>query len=641
MSLSRDILTAHSLTGAPAKVGETLRVAIDWILASELALAGMDATYQSIGRPPLWNPESFFLAIDHTVDPHTIRYDARTKQLVRLSRQFAELHKLPAFYDANTAIMHTAFYRNHCIPGSVVVGADSHTTSHGALGAFSIGLGGADVAVASVTGHTWISVPEEILVRYRGSLPRGVTGKDVVLETLSRLGCNRHALERSIEFETCDTEFSPDTRFAICNMAAEMGAINGIFRPISEADLFLSGTGQSPEQFAKFLASSDPSSFQATFDINLSKLTPKVAIPYSPDNVCDVTSVAGRPLDGCFIGACTTTEEDLVLAALVLEQMQKQGVEPVESSKRLVIPGDTGIKKKLAEAGILEIYTRAGFRVGLPGCHMCLGLGTERAGRGEVWLSSQNRNFKNRMGVGSDAFLASALTVAASSAAMKVTDPRMYLEGVDLTKYAEVCGAERPFPIQTTRPLPAHPTPQAPSEQQAERPIPKQKGRALVFGNNVDTDAIIPGEFCSLTDPTELGQKCFAHVRPEVPKLAKEGSNIVVAGTGWGCGSSREHAAWALRGAGIKAIVAKSIAAIHKRNLINEGIPLIIIKSPDFYQIIKEGDYLTIDAQTAQVHHKSSGITFQGERLTQIESSLLQSGGLVKYMKLSFGVEVG
>jgi len=432
LSLSRKILNAHRLTQAPAKTGQTLRISVDWIMASELAIKGMQETFDRLGNPPLHAPDRFFLAIDHTVDPQTIRKDPKTGQLVRLSRDFAAAHKLAAFYDANETIMHTAFYRYHAVPGSVVVGADSHTTSHGALGAFAIGLGGADVAAAAIQGHTWITVPPETLVRLCGALPFGLSGKDVVLKTLGMLRCSRSVLDHSVEFQSDPGHaLSLDARFTICNMTAELGGVNGIFAPGPESNAFLERFDRQGEIPTSTLFSDPDASYEATEEIDLAALTSQVARPFSPDKVGPVSDHVGQPFDGCFIGACTTTEEELVIGGMILERMLQKGVQALANERRLVIPGDLAIRSKLEERGIWDIYRKAGFRIGVPGCHMCLGLGTEKAARGETWLSSQNRNYRNRMGAGSIAWLASAATVAASAADLTLTDPGPYLAELD------------------------------------------------------------------------------------------------------------------------------------------------------------------------------------------------------------------
>src|SRR5579859_4817771 len=237
MTLTQKILAHHAvnLERPWAETGDILRVRVDWTIASELAWNGMDRTYTMLGRPKLHDPERFYLALDHTVDPITLANDARTRKLADLSRNFAKESGIKHFYDANVTIMHTRFYRELVQPGEVVLGADSHTSSHGGLGAFSIGLGGADITAAMVLGQSWIEVPEAISVEYEGTLPFGIGGKDVILMTLSELGRNTVAMERSVEYRGAAAgAFTTDMRFTIANMTAEFGGLNGIFEADEE-----------------------------------------------------------------------------------------------------------------------------------------------------------------------------------------------------------------------------------------------------------------------------------------------------------------------------------------------------------------------------------------------------------------------
>src|SRR5882762_9593056 len=179
MTLTQKILAAHarSLPRPWVQVGDVLQISVDWTIASELAWNGMERTYSMLGRPRLHDKDRFFLAVDHTVDPETLAHDQRAQRLARLSRDFALESGIKHFYDANQTILHTRFYRDLVQPGEVVLGADSHTSSHGGLGAFAIGLGGADITAAMVLGQSWIEVPEAIAVEYTGTLDFGIGGK--------------------------------------------------------------------------------------------------------------------------------------------------------------------------------------------------------------------------------------------------------------------------------------------------------------------------------------------------------------------------------------------------------------------------------------------------------------------------------
>ncbi len=636
MTLTEKILLQHASgwRRPDVRAGDSLLVAVDWTLASEIAWQGMNQTYEALGRPPLHRSDRFYLALDHTVDPGTLANDVRTQKLVQLSRAFAKSADLRYFFDANTTIMHTEFYRQLVLPGEVVLGADSHTSSHGGLGAFAIGLGGADVVAAMVRGETWIQVPEAIRVHYSGRLDFGLTGKDVILRTLGQLGRNTAALERSVEY-TADhpADLSSDFRFSIANMTAELGGLNGIFAPDAATEETLRARRDPAYRQGGWWFAPDPDAhYLETFEIALNGMGPQVARPFSPDNVCPVEEALDQALDGCFIGACTTSEEELVLAALVLEQAWERGERPVASTNRLVVPGSLEIVERLRERGLLAVFERAGYRIGEPGCSMCIGIASDRAQPGEVWLSSQNRNFPNRMGKGSIAWLASALTVAASSSAMRLADPRPLVAAIDRER------ASRFLAPRTARPSfarmePALPLAAAPGEQRLETTTAQEsvtRGRAQLFGDHVDTDAMIAAEFCHLTDLGELGARAFKHFRPEFVSRVTAGDDVIVAGEGWGTGSSREQAVWALRGAGVKAVVARSFAFIHKRNLVNEALPMIVLRDEAFYAAVRDGEPLEVDPVEGTV--LLAGRRYQGLPLAGPMAEIFAAGGLIPYV---------
>src|ERR1700682_1064743 len=244
MTLTQKILAAHarSLPRPWVQFGDVLQISVDWTIASELAWNGMERTYSLLGRPKLFDKEKVFLAIDHTVDPVTLASDKRAQKLVQLSQNFARESGIKHFYDSNQTILHTRFYRDLVRPGDVVLGADSHTSSHGGLGAVAIGLGGADIVVAMVLGSSWLQVPEAIAVEYTGKLPFGFGGKEVILRTLGLLGRNTVAMERSVEYRGPGVrQLSTDSRFAIANMTAEFGGLNGIFEADEVTAAWLAG----------------------------------------------------------------------------------------------------------------------------------------------------------------------------------------------------------------------------------------------------------------------------------------------------------------------------------------------------------------------------------------------------------------
>ncbi|HEY2030363.1 MAG TPA: aconitase family protein [Myxococcales bacterium] len=639
MTLTQKILAAHAknLSRPWVQAGDVLQVTVDWTIASELAWNGMDRTYQLLGRPKLSNRDRFFLAVDHTVDPVTLKADKRTQKLVQLSQNFAQESGIKHFYDSNQTILHTKFYRDLVRPGDVVLGADSHTSSHGGLSAFSIGLGGADIVVAMVLGSSWIQVPEAIAVEYSGALPFGLAGKDVILRTLGVLKRNTVAMERSVEYRGEGVKhLSTDARFAIANMTAEFGGLNGIFEADEITAAWLAGRADADDPLAtqpmRAYRADPDAPYAEKFQVSLDALEPQVALPFSPDKVTSVTQAAGTELQGLFIGACTTTEEELVMGALVLEAA---GVSRAPNDKQIVVPGDLTIQENLRRAGLWSIYEKAGFRVDPPGCSMCLGVASRKALPGEKWLSSQNRNFENRMGDGSLAHLSSAATVAASAQSMKISDPRPLLAKVDQERFRRILGERKPRrtpEVQVIEPEIAQASGASAASARQGRAADKQRAgvissRIQRFADNVDTDAIIPGMFCHLTTLQDLGAKCFAIVRPDFPQKAAAGARVVVAGDGWGSGSSREQAVLALKGAGIEAIVAKSYAFIHKRNLVNEALPFLVVHDAQFYELAKEGEPIEVDLAQGRV--TVAGQSFRAEEPSKMIQALNAEGGIV------------
>ena len=298
--------------------------------------------------------------------------------------------------------MHTEFSRERAQPGQLVVGSDSHTCSAGSVSALAIGLGVADVTLPLITGQTWFKVPETVEIQFINEPKPGLGGKDVILYVLKELKRNTVAAERVVEYTGPGLKYlSCDARFAIANMTTEFGGVTGIFVPDEVTQDFINKR-KNPKykKLATYYRPDDDAQYAESHTIDLSKVEPFVARYPKPDDVVPVSEVSGKKLDGCFIGACTTAREDLVLGALVLEAGLKKGLKPVPHGKRKVVPGSRPILHDLKERGLAKVYEDAGFEIGVPGCSYCVGMSADKAGEGEVWLSSQNRNFENRMGPG-------------------------------------------------------------------------------------------------------------------------------------------------------------------------------------------------------------------------------------------------
>jgi 3-isopropylmalate dehydrogenase len=640
LNVVEKILLQHLSGGSreDIKVGETICVKVDWTLASELTWKGMEKTYNEMGRPAIWRNDRFWLAIDHTVDP-SINHLTKPRELISASTKFAAEAKIKDFYGPNQTILHTDFYRYRSQPGMIVIGADSHTCSAGGLGALAVGLGAADVVMPLVTGYTWFKVPETVRINFVGKPPRGIGGKDAILWILGELKRNTVAFERAVEFGGPGSKYlSCDARFAIANMATEFGGIAGVYEADEQTAAYIAKRKDHNDE-AMFFKPDPDASYADCYEIDLSKVDSMVALYPNPDNVVPVTQVEGMNLDGVFIGACTTAEEDLVLAALVLEAGLKKGLVACIGGKRKVTPGSVTIMAKLKQHKLTEIYEKAGFEIGAPGCSYCLGIAADKAGEGEVWLSSQNRNFKNRMGKGSFGNLASASTAAASSFDMKIRNPQELLAEVDWEKFnsimnvsekdiesakknMKVCEPEVNNDVSTSSNLPSPPPPMSSVIE----------GKVQKFGDHVDTDAIIPAEFMPGVSDEDLGTHCFQYVRPGFRELASQGFSIVVAGSGFGSGSSREEAPRALKGCGIQAVIAKSYAFIYGRNQANMALLGITPENFDeFYALVQEGSDVRIDVSArlvSVIDNNGSAIKSFAFTLSEMEERIISGGGV-------------
>lgn len=421
--------------------------------------------YNKLGDPGIFRNDRFWLAGDHVVDPRLMDTPL-VQKLVSEMDVARKRFKMTQFQGNNYTIMHTEFHRERAEPGQIIIGSDSHTCSAGADGCLAIGLGATEVTMALVTGEIWFKVPEVVEIRLVGRPARGIGGKDTILYILKELKRNTVASDRVVEYTGPGCRWlSADARFAVANMTTvsprntfnssasllfcpafhlfpsltfvisyfaavlltgpqEFGGITGIFVPDGVTEQFVNSRKTSHHRSnSRYFRPDEGCTYAESFTIDLSKVEPFVAKYPSPDDVVPVSDVAGTHLDGVFIGACTTAEEDLVMGALVLQAGLDAGLKPVTRGHRRVVPGSRPIADFLRRTGLANIYEQAGFTIGLPGCSYCVGMGADMAAPGEVWLSSQNRNFENRMGKGSFGSLASAATVAASSFDMAITSP--------------------------------------------------------------------------------------------------------------------------------------------------------------------------------------------------------------------------
>ena len=516
----------------------------------------------------------------------------------------------------------------------------TYRQSAGAVGCLSIGLGTADVMMTLSLGETWFKIPESILIELKGKPTFGMSGKDVILKILKELKRNTVAAERIVEFAGEGVKhLSVDARFAICNMCTEFGAITGVFVPDEVTQDYISKRRRKMNKSHSVYFQPDPDAeYFGKYTIDLSTVEPSVAIYPNPDDVVPVSEMAETKLDGVFIGACTTTEEELVLAALVLKVGLTKKL-PLAKGKRRYVPGSLPIVQKLQDLGLLEIYEEAGFTRGPPGCSLCVGISAEKAEKGETWLTSQNRNFQNRMGVGSFGHLSSAMVCAASSFSMSITGLEDFLDEIDVEFFRHYKGETGTGlrPVQYVEPKPpmdaAAQIENVPSTIEDDTPADEAPqstitSKIVTLGDFIDTDALAPGPtLTTCKTDEEFGEHVLEYTHPDFRGKVKGGQQIVVAGMGMGVGSSRECAVSALKGAGVKAVVARSFAFIYSRNQPSLGLLGIVMDDEEFYEAAQEGEDITIDVGKSTIEVAGKSFPF---RLSNMEYKLTVNNGIAK-----------
>ncbi len=402
-------------SGREVSAGEMIEAEIDvYMVHDPMGALVEDALRELGGR--VKHPERVVAVQDHFVPAKDIESANLSKRL----RDFCRIEGITLHYEVGAGICHIILTEEgHVAPGDVVVGTDSHTPTAGALGAFAVGIGATEMAVALMMGRLWFKVPETMLIRVNGSLPELVFAKDLILKLISIIGVDG-ANYKALEFDgDAVRSMAMDERFVLTNMSVEAGAKTAMIPPDSVTLSYLEGRisrAPRPEY-------SDPGSHHEVLDFDASSLEPLVALPYSPANVKPASEV-GDEIDQAFIGSCTGGRmSDLIAAARVLRGRRvKEGV------RLLVIPGSRRIYVEAMRNGILETLVESGAVVGPPTCGPCLGAHLGVLAEDEVAISTSNRNFRGRMGhPSSRVYLASAATVAASALRGKVTDPREVL----------------------------------------------------------------------------------------------------------------------------------------------------------------------------------------------------------------------
>ena len=396
--------------------GQLIEARLNLVQGNDITTPVAITEFEKAGFTQVFDKDKISIILDH----YTPCKDIKSAQLCKQSREFAHKHNITNFFDVGQMGVEHALApeKGLCAPGEVIVGADSHTCTYGALGAFSTGIGSTDMAAAMATGLLWFKVPSAIKVTLKGKLQPHVSGKDVILHLIGAIGVDG-ALYKSLEFTSEGvSSLSMDDRFTICNMAIEAGGKNGIF-PVDEKTMeYINGRVNRP---CEAFSADEDAQYDSEVVIDLDKLEPTVAMPHLPENTKVVSEVAGLPIDQVVIGSCTNGRiSDLRAAAAVMK-----GKKVAPNVRCIIIPATQDIILQAMEEGLIQTFIEAGAAVSTLTCGPCLGGHMGVMAEGERTVSTTNRNFVGRMGhVSSEVILASPDVAAASAIAGCVADPR-------------------------------------------------------------------------------------------------------------------------------------------------------------------------------------------------------------------------
>ncbi|MGD2126202.1 MAG: 3-isopropylmalate dehydratase large subunit [Desulfobacteraceae bacterium] len=414
MTMTEKILAAHTEQESVSP-GELLKVRVDLALANDVTTPLAVRVFDDIGKEKVFDAERIALVADHFVP----NKDIPSAQQAKIMKMFALRQGIRHHYElADGGIEHVILpEKGLVLPGDLVIGADSHTCTYGALGAFATGVGSTDLGAVMATGMAWLKVPATIRLEYEGNLRPWVGGKDLILFTLGKLGVDG-ANYKALEFSGGVIKRLPmDHRFTMANMAIEGGAKNGIFEP---DDITYNYVNQRANREPSFVESDRDARFEKAIEIDVEQIELQVAFPHSPANVGPISEVGHIPLDQVFIGSCTNGRlDDLRVASEILE-----GRSAAKGTRLIVIPGSSRIYKQMIQGGGLETLVEAGAVVGPPCCGPCLGGHMGILAEGEKALSTGNRNFQGRMGhPKSEIYLASPAVAAASAVLGRIGSP--------------------------------------------------------------------------------------------------------------------------------------------------------------------------------------------------------------------------
>ena len=578
------------------------------------------------------------------IDHNTLQTGFENADDHEFIKSVAERHGV-LFSKPGNGICHQLHLENYGKPGKTLLGSDSHTPTGGGLGMIAIGAGGLDVAVAMAKGTYSLTAPKVVKVELKGALRPWVSAKDVILYVLQQLTV-KGGVGRIIEYTGEGVKnLSVTDRATITNMGAELGATTSVFPSDENTRAYLKAQGR--EDAYRPLAADDDAVYDEELVVELDKLTPLAAKPHSPDNVDSVGNIGEIKVDQVAIGSCTNSSyTDLMKVAAILKGRK------VHPDVSLVIsPGSSRILEKMAENGALADIISAGARIIENACGPCIGMG-QSPKSGAVSLRTFNRNFKGRSGtLDADVYLVSPETAAISAIRGVLTDGMssgeslpdiamvdftpndnfiVYPDGHDKENTPVAMGPNiKPFPRNTALP------------ETVEAKV------VLHAGDNITTDDIMPSDSRLLpyrSNIPHLSNYCFEKIDSGFSQRCHEaGRCAIIGGENYGQGSSREHAALAPLYLGVKFVIAKSFARIHRSNLINSGILPLVFANPADYDTFELGDELVIEnapqqvkADTIKVKNVTKGLVYDTKpNFSDLEINMILKGGKINAIKES------
>ena len=599
MTLIEKILANHSEKDV-VKPGDIIDVFMDARAARDFGGANVVKNMVENGLN-LEDPSRTFFTFDCNPTGSDQKYAVNQQ----ICRDYARNHGIK-IYDIDAGIgTHLLIHEGLAYSGSTAVTTDSHANILGAVGAFGQGMGDQDIAAAWSNGKSWFKVPKSVKLNFVGEKPANVSAKDIVLNLLKKFGANT-LLGYAVEFhgEAID-KLTLDERITIASMGTEMGAIISLFTPNEEIMKF---SEEKAGRKLELVAADSDANYDQVIDIDITEFIPRVSRPGAPHDTVDVSDVRRTKIDSAFIGSCTNGRiEDLRAAAAVLNGRQ---VAPGVVLK--IVPSTDQVWNQALEEGLVQIFKNAGALLSNAGCAGCAAGQVGQNGKGEVTISTGNRNFPGKQGKG-EVYLASPAVVAASAVAGYITTPDEIPEEpmIFMPKESDESSIAK-----------------AKDKEQKDRPKVIEGRVWYIKEDNIDTDMIYHNRYLAITDINEMGQYAFDNLKG-YENFAKEAQpgDIVLVQKNFGSGSSRQQAVDCFIPLGVQAVVAESFGAIYERNAINAAFPIMTYDSLEGLDL-NHFDKIRVNFETGEITNLTNNKTVQGNPFSEVQLDIYQRGGI-------------